>query len=121
MFTKLKNLLKKSQKEENQDDNLGCIAYNLLRSGEIQVKINLKDLETDSIEKFANMFAQVTSLALSGYTIQLTKQLFMEADEEKYVQMMLFAAEECERIVEQNLDQSTLENEYIKPSEMFNE
>lgn len=121
MFTKLKNLFKKSPKEENQDDNLGCIAYNLLHSGEIEVKINLKDLETDSVEKFANMFAQVTTLALSGYTIQLTKQLFMEVDEEKYVQMMLFAAKECEKIAEQNLDQSTVENEYIKPSEMFNE
>ena len=118
MLTRLKNFFKKPPKEENQDDNLGCIAYNLLQSGEIEVKINLKDLETDSVEKFANMFAQVTTLALSGYTIELTKELFMQVDEEKYVQMMLFSAKECERIIEENGAEDT---EYIKPSEMFNE
>lgn len=118
MLRTIKNLLKKSPEEEKKDDNLGCIAYNLLHTGEIEVKINLKDLETDSVEKFANMFAQVTTLALSGYTIELTKELFMQVDEEKYVQMMLFSAKECERIIEEN---GTKDTEYIKPSEMFNE
>ena len=118
MLRIIKNLLKKPPEEEKNDDNLGYIAYNLLHSGEIEVKINLKNLETDSVEKFANMFAQVTTLALSGYTIELTKELFMQVDEEKYVQMMLFSAKECERIIEES---GTKDTEYIKPSEMFNE
>jgi len=118
MLKTIKNLLKKPPKEEKEDDNLGCIAYNLLNTGEIEVKINLKDLETDSVEKFANMFTQVTTLALSAYTIQLTKELFMQADEEKYVELMLFSTKECERIIEENKKEDA---EYIKPSEMFNE
>jgi len=117
MFKKLKNFFKKPPKEENQDDNLGFICYNLLQTGEIEVNINLKDLETDSIEKFAKLFANVTTLSLSGYTIELVKSLFSELDEEKYIQMMLFAAKECEKIAKEN----DLEDEYIKPSEMFNE
>jgi len=118
MFTKLKNLFKKDKK---QDDNLGCISYNLLDTGEIEVKINLRDLGDDSIEKFARLFARVTTLSLSGYTIQLTKELFMQIDEEKYVDMMLIAAKECDRIIEENKGQITVDDEYIKPSEMFNE
>jgi hypothetical protein len=118
MFTKLKNLFKKDKK---QDDNLGCISYNLLDTGEIEVKINLRDLEDDSIKKFARLFARVTTLSLSGYTIQLTKELFMQIDEEKYADMMLIAAKECDRIIEENKGQITVDDEYIKPSEMFNE
>ena len=118
MLTKIKSLFKKSKKE---DDKLGCISYNLLDSGEVEVNINLRDLEEDSIEKFARLFARVTTLSLSGYTIELTKELFQQADEEKYVQLMLLAAKECERIVEENEGQITADDEYIKPSEMFNE
>ena len=77
---------------------MGCISYNLLDSGEVEVNINLRDLEEDSVEKFAKLFARVTTLSLSGYTIELTKELFQQADEEKYVQLMLLAAKECERI-----------------------
>ena len=36
--------------------------------------------------------ARVTTLSLSGYTIELTKKLFQQADE-KYVQLMLIAAQ----------------------------
>tara|TARA_Y100001972_G_C7466926_1_gene237996 strand:- start:54 stop:419 length:366 start_codon:yes stop_codon:yes gene_type:complete len=121
MLTKLKSLFKKSKKTEKDNDKLGFISYNLLQTGEIEVKINLKDLEKDSVEKFAKLFARVTTLGLSGYTIELTKKLFMEAGEEKYVQLMLFAAEECNRIVDENEAQMATDNEYIKPSEMFNE
>jgi hypothetical protein len=118
MLTKLKSLFKKSKKD---DDNLGCISYNLLDTGQIEVKINLRDLEEDSIEKFAKLFARVTTLSLSGYTIELTKELFIQTDEEKYVQMMLLAAKECDIIIEENEGQTITEDEYIKPSEMFNE
>lgn len=118
MFTKLKNLFKK---DKEQDDNLGYISYNLLDTGEIEVKINLRDLDDDSIEKFARLFARVTTLSLSGYTIELTKELFMQIDEEKYIDMMLIAAKECDRIIEENEGQITADDEYIKPSEMFNE
>lgn len=85
------------------------------------MNINLKDLETDSVEKFAKLFARVTTLSLSGYTIELTKDLFIQADEEKYVQMMLFAAEECNKISEEAREEIESDNEYIKPSEMFDE
>ncbi len=118
MLTKLKRLLKKSKKE---DDKLGFICYNLLDNGEIEVNINLKDLEDDSVEKFAKMFARVTTLSLSAYTIELTKDLFLQTDEEKYIKMMLIAAEECEVIVKENEQEITADDEYIKPSEMFNE
>lgn len=118
MLTKLKNLFKKSEKV---DDNLGFICYNILDNGQIEVNINLKDLETDSVEKFAKLFARVTTLSLSGYTIELTKDLFIQADEEKYVQMMLFAAEECNKISEEAREEIESDNEYIKPSEMFDE
>mgnify|MGYP004023758305 CR=1 FL=1 len=118
MLTKLKSLFKKSKKE---DDKLGFICYNLLDNGEIEVNINLKDLEDDSVEKFAKMFARVTTLSLSAYTIELTKDLFLQTDEEKYIKMMLIAAEECEVIVKENEQEITADDEYIKPSEMFNE
>lgn len=118
MLKAIKNLLKRNKTEEKDNDKLGCICYNLLDTGEIEVKINLNNLETDSIEKFAKLFARVTTLNLSGYTIQLTKELFMKIDEEKYVQMMLFATEECNKIIEEN---DITEDEYIKPSEMFND
>ncbi len=118
MLTKLKSLFKKSKKE---DDKLGSICYNLLDNGEIEVNINLKDLEDDSVEKFAKMFARVTTLSLSAYTIELTKDLFLQTDEEKYIKMMLIAAEECEVIVKENEQEITADDEYIKPSEMFNE
>jgi hypothetical protein len=70
---------------------------------------------------FAKMFARVTTLSLSGYTIELTKELFMKVDEEKYVKLMLLAAEECEVIVEENQGEQAVDDEYIKPSEMFND
>jgi hypothetical protein len=121
MLTKLKNLLKKDKDLKKEDDNLGCISYNLLPDGQIEVNINLKNLDDDSIEKFAKMFARVTTTSLSAYTIELTKQLFMRVDEEKYVEMILLAAKECEIITEENKDTSIVDDEYIKPSEMFNE
>ena len=119
MFKKIKSLF--SKKSEKVDDNLGFICYNILDNGQIEVNINLKDLETDSVEKFAKLFARVTTLSLSGYTIELTKDLFIQADEEKYVQMMLFAAEECNKISEEAREEIESDNEYIKPSEMFDE
>lgn len=120
MFTKLKNLLKKTEEPKKEDDNLGHISYNLLPDGQIEVNINLKDLEDDSIEKFAKMFARVTTTSLSAYTIELTKQLFIQVDEDKYVEMILLAAKECEKIIEENEGAPTVDDEYIKPSEMFN-
>jgi hypothetical protein len=121
MLTKLKNLFKKDKKQEKENDILGCISYNLLHTGEIEVKINLHDLEDDSIEKFAKLFARVTTTSLSPYTIELTKHLFMDVDEEIYVKMILLASKECERIIEENQGKPTIDDEYIKPSEMFNE
>lgn len=121
MLTKLKSLFKKNKKVEKDDDILGFICYNLLDSGQIEVNINLKDLESDSVEKFAKLFARVTTLSLSGYTIELTKDLFMQVDEEKYIQMVLFATEECNKISEEAKSEMQTDNEYIKPSEMFNE
>ena len=120
MFTKLKNLLKKDKEPKKEDDNLGHISYNLLHTGEIEVRINLKNLEDDSLEKFAKMFARVTTTSLSAYTIELTKELFMQVDEDAYVQLMLLAAKECEAIIEENEGTPTVDDEYIKPSEMFN-
>tara|TARA_B100002019_G_scaffold149414_1_gene128570 strand:+ start:252 stop:617 length:366 start_codon:yes stop_codon:yes gene_type:complete len=121
MLTKLKNLFKKDKKQQKRDDILGCISYNLLRTGEIEVKINLENLEDDSIEKFSKLFARVTTTSLSPYTIDLTKQLFVEVDEEIYTKMLLLAAKECEKIVEENQLEVSIEDAYIKPSEMFNE
>jgi hypothetical protein len=121
MLTKLKNLFKKDKAVKKVNDNLGVISYNLLHSGEIEVKINLLNLEDDSVEKFAKLFARVTTLSLSGYTIELTKKLFMDIDEEKYVQMMLIAAKECDKIIEENEGLTNKDDEYIKPSEMFND
>jgi|TARA_R100000084_G_C4583744_1_gene115025 hypothetical protein len=121
MFTKVKNLLKIRKNKKKEDDNLGCISYNLLHTGEIEVKINLDNLEEDSIEKFASLFARVTTTSLAPYTINLVKQLFMEIDEESYVKMILLASKECEKIIEENESQKSVEDAYIKPSEMFNE
>jgi len=114
MFKKLKNLFR----QEKPVDKLGFISYNLLESGEIQVEINLKKLDDESLQKFAGLFAKVTTLALSSYTINLTKELFMETGEDYYVKMILYATEECNHIIE---NYPKTEEEYIKPSEMFNE
>jgi hypothetical protein len=35
--------------------------------------------------------------------------------------MILLASKECEKIIEENESQKSVEDAYIKPSEMFNE
>ena len=113
MFKKIKSIFSKKNPYK-----LGGIHYNLLESGDIEVKVYLSKVDDDSLKKFASLFARVTTLALGQYTIQLTKDIFMEKGEDYYTKMILYSVEECNVIIE---DSSKMLEEYIKPSEMFGE
>lgn len=70
----------------SSDNKPATIAYNVENSGDITIDIEIEDFSKDTIERFAVLFASISSLDFQTQAVEMIKEVFESKEKIKEFQ-----------------------------------